>query len=165
MDWVTWKKRGMEGIQKFKFVLLILLVGIFLMILPGEKSEPTAPLPQAQVQTDLQSELNRILSRVEGAGQVEVLLTESAGARKLFQTDENSSVSESARDVRRDTVLVTNGSREEEGLVQQVLPPTYQGAIVLCQGAGDARVRLAIVNAVAGVTGLGSDKITVLKMK
>ena len=39
------------------------------------------------------------------------------------------------------------------------------GAAVICDGAEDARVRLAIVQAVSAYTGLGSDKITVLTME
>jgi len=36
---------------------------------------------------------------------------------------------------------------------------------VVCQGADRAGVRLAVVDAVKSVTGLSSDRITVLKMK
>jgi len=39
------------------------------------------------------------------------------------------------------------------------------GAVIVCQGADDPQVRLSIVDAVSKVTGLGSDKISVLKMK
>lgn len=39
-----------------------------------------------------------------------------------------------------------------------------QGAAVVCDGADDARVRLAIVEAVSAYTGLGSDRIKVLEM-
>ena len=39
-----------------------------------------------------------------------------------------------------------------------------EGAAVVCEGADDARVRLAVVNAVSAYTGLGSDRITVLTM-
>ena len=39
------------------------------------------------------------------------------------------------------------------------------GAVIVCSGADDARVRLDVTNAVAAYTGLGSDKITVMKMK
>lgn len=166
MDWVTWKQSGITHLQKYKYVLLILLLGIFLMVLPeGKASEPPAAQPQETAQLSLQESLTQILSRVEGAGRVEVLLTEAAGPRSIYQTDEDASRSGDSEDIRRDTVLVTDASREEGGLVQQVLPPTYQGAIVLCQGADDARVRLAIAQAVMSVTGLRSDKITVLKMK
>jgi stage III sporulation protein AG len=36
---------------------------------------------------------------------------------------------------------------------------------VICQGAADPAVRLAVVEAVADATGLGADRISVLKMK
>ena len=39
------------------------------------------------------------------------------------------------------------------------------GAVIVCQGADDPEVRLNVTNAVAAYTGLGSDKITVMKMK
>ena len=60
---------------------------------------------------------------------------------------------------------MTDGQRGQTGLVRQVLPATYRGAVVVCQGADDPRIRLAIVEAVSMATGLGADRISVLKMK
>ncbi len=39
------------------------------------------------------------------------------------------------------------------------------GAVVVCDGAGSAEVCLRVVRAVSAFTGLGSDRIIVLKMK
>ena len=39
------------------------------------------------------------------------------------------------------------------------------GAVVVCDGGDDAAVRLAVTQAVSAYTGLGSDRITVMKMK
>lgn len=39
------------------------------------------------------------------------------------------------------------------------------GAVIVCDGAESAAVRLKVVNAVSAYTGLGSDRIIVLKMK
>ena len=83
------------------------------------------------------------------------MLTEASGEEIIYQTDGE----------RADTVLVTDESRREQGLVRTRQPPVYRGAIVVCTGADSAAVRLAIVEAVANVTGLGADKITVLKME
>ena len=49
--------------------------------------------------------------------------------------------------------------------VEQVLPPEYLGALVVAEGADNAAVRLELLRAVAGLTGLGTDRITVAKMK
>ena len=41
----------------------------------------------------------------------------------------------------------------------------YRGALIVCAGADSPQVRLDLVNAVAGLTGLSTDRITVVKMK
>ena len=102
-----------------------------------------------------------MLSRLYGAGEVEVLLTQACGEETIYQTDDN----QSREDFRTDTVIVTNQDRKETGLVKQVNAPIYLGAIVLCQGADSPQVKLSIVEAVSSATGLTSDRITVLKMK
>ncbi len=167
MDWVNVSGKAMERIKKYRFVLLILLAGILLMSLPEEKKEDSeAAVPAAQTQQkDLQASLEEILSQVHGAGKVRVLLTQSAGERTVYQTDEDASSGENTNDIRRQTVIVTDSERVETGLVEQTIPPSYLGAIVLCQGADSAAVRLSIVEAVANATGLTTDKISVLKMK
>lgn len=40
-----------------------------------------------------------------------------------------------------------------------------EGAVIVCTGADDAGVQLKVTNAVSAYTGLGSDKIRVMKMK
>ena len=153
-------------LAKYKHVLLILLVGIGLMLLPsgGKSTSQNAataePEPVAKTQT-LQEQLSDLLSRMEGAGRVEVLLTLATGEETLYQTDGD----RTSETERFDTVLVSDSGHNETGLIRQVNPPTYLGAVVLCQGADSSALRLAITQAVANATGLGYHKITVLKMK
>ena len=52
-------------------------------------------------------------------------------------------------------------SLEQTG--EAVYAVTFRGAIVLCDGAENAAVRLAVTQAVETVCGLTSDRITVLK--
>lgn len=165
MDWIG--KTGMETLKKYRYVFLVVLIGIFLMALPEktEKIQTPAQEPPVPKQEDLQRELSGILAKVAGAGRVEVLLTYDAGERTLYQTDDDITYAENSRDARKKTVVVTGSSREETGLVSQLLPPTYRGAVILCQGADNAQVRLSIVEAVSNATGLSTDKISVLKMK
>lgn len=166
MDWVAWKNTMVEFAKKYRYVLLVVLLGLVLLALPEEKEPVKQPESiQTEEKRNLQEDLAAILSQVAGAGKVEVLLTQATGEETIYQTDEDVSTGESTSDVRSDTVLVTGTDRSETGLVRQVNPPTYQGAIVLCQGADSAQVKLSIVEAVMSVTGLRSDCITVLKMK
>lgn len=169
MDWQELKYRAEEFLKKYRYVMLVLLAGLVLMLLPSgeQKQEAAVPFSEStpEQERDLQASLGQILSMIEGAGKVQVLLTEATGQRTHYQTDEDISTGESSSDTRKETVVITNGSRAESGLVRQVDPPVYQGAIVICQGADSAAVRLAIVEAVANATGLSSNRISVLKMK
>ena len=64
---------------------------------------------------------------------------------------------------RTETVTVSRGGGSEDIVVTQQLYPVYQGALVVCQGADQAAVRLAVTEAVSALTGLSSDRITVVK--
>ena len=150
---------------KYKYPILVALVGLGLMLLPSEQEpiEPTEP-PRA-VESSLEEKLEALLGRIEGAGQVSVLLTEKEGSQTLYQTDSQTDADNSGSRRTDDTVLIEDENRTESGLVRQTLGPVYRGAVILCQGADDPSVKLAVVEAVRCVTGLGADQISVQKMK
>ena len=160
MDWITMGKNAGKYLEKYKFALLILAVGLFLMSFPKAKEAPEPVMaPSAQEEKTLEERLGAILSRIQGVGQAQVLLTEAYGPESLYQTD-----GKSGTDGRTETVIITDDSRKETGLIRQVISPVYQGAIVVCQGGENASVRLAVIEAVANVTGIPANRITVLKM-
>ena len=165
MDWVSIRSRLTELFKKYRYAVMILLLGVVLLCLPSGKKDTQVPTAtstsEETVQSGLEESLAAILSQIKGAGKVEVLLTEAKGAETLYQSDGDTGTDTD----RQDTVIISDADRAQSGLVRQVNPPSYQGAIVVCQGADSASVRLAIVEAVSSVTGLGADHITVLKMK
>lgn len=164
MDWIANKKAILDYLKKYKYMILVLLVGMVLMMLPDAEETKKAPEPAAR-EISLQESLESILEKISGAGQVSVLLTQATGEETIYQTDENSSIQENGNSIQRQTVLVSGTGREEIGLVKKVKAPTYLGAVVVCQGADNASVRLAVVEAVRSATGLSADRISVLKMK
>ena len=165
MDQLNFRERVGELYKKYRYAVLIVLLGIALMCLPGrDKNENTLVQSSESAEigdSSLQQTLSSILSQIKGAGKVEVLLTEARGAETMYQADTNSTNDTQ----RQDTVIISGTDRIQTGLVRQVNPPSYLGAIVVCPGADNAQVRLSIVQAVSSVTGLGADHITVLKMK
>ena len=64
-----------------------------------------------------------------------------------------------------DTVIITDSERNQNGLIHQINPPSYMGAIIVCQGADDPAVKLSITEAVSKITGLKTNRISVLRMK
>ena len=167
MDRIEIGKKAKELFQKYKFVLIILVLGVFLMKFPAQEQDKPAPVPDTTLNAPitLAEELEVILSQISGVGKVSVLLTESESSSTIYQTDEDHSSSADSESKRVETVIISNSNREEAGLVRTVTPPIYLGAIVVCQGADSSVVRLSIVEAVSNATGISSDRITVLKMK
>lgn len=149
---------------KYKWAICVLAVGIVLMLLPG--GDKTEVITEPEIintgpEISVEQQLSELLSKIQGAGKVEVMLSYASGAETIYHSDtENDSDSS-----KNSAVLVTGADRGESALVTRVDPPGYLGAIVICQGADSASVRLAIVEAVSKYTGLGADQIAVLKMK
>ena len=161
MDWRKVKTDILGFWKRYRLVLLILLAGLCLMMIPEQKKEPvTADAPQISLVSTEES-LAEILSKIKGAGKVEVLLTEYRGRETIYQTDGQ----QSADSLRQETVILSGSDRKEEGLIRQVNPPVYMGALIVCQGGDNPTVKLSIVEAVMDITGLLSNQITVLKMK
>jgi stage III sporulation protein AG len=152
------KQKLIAWISRYRYVLIVVAVGLILMLLPGG-STPKQEKPQQiqETEADFATELAEILSKIKGAGKVEVMLTTAQGQETCYQTD--------SRGEDQSTVTITDSARNETGLIRQVNPPTYLGAIIVCQGGDDPGVRLAIVESVAKVTGLGADRISVMKMR
>ncbi|MBQ2785581.1 MAG: hypothetical protein IJF02_03665 [Oscillospiraceae bacterium] len=167
MDWIGFQKKALGAVKQYRFAILVLIVGLALMLIPGKREETQSQVSiqaEKQESSDMSEELAQILSHIQGAGKVEVMLTVAYGEKTIYQTDEDISGVENGS-TRIETVIITSSDRGQNGLIQQVNPPVYLGAIVVCQGADRSAVRLAIVEAVSKVTGLGADRISVLKMK
>lgn len=160
MELESGKKQFITYIRKHQYILIILILGVLIMLIPeSEPKETVEILPAPATQTDLETELSEMLSMISGVGKAEVLLTEAYGSETIYQIDSGQNASN------QDTVILTDSSRAQSGLVKQILPPVYRGAVIVCKGADSASVRLAVIDAVMRATGLSSDCITVLKMK
>lgn len=168
MEWIESKEAIRDFLKKYKAAIFVVAVGILLLTIPTaeEKEVPMAAVQTRETeQTDLEKKLEQLLSQMEGAGKVRVLLTEAKGKEIIFQKDETASRNGDSANSKAETVVITDQSRNQSGLIRRTDPPAYLGAVVLCQGADRATVRLAIVDAIATATGLSSDKISVWKMK
>lgn len=166
MDRLALPKTVSAFFEKYKYVLLVIAIGLALMLWPAKKSDGVSVPSQAQPaqQLSLTEELSGILAQIRGVGRVRVMLTEQSGSQTHYQTDTSGTQDTDSTTHDSRTVLITSGG-SEAGLITSVSPPVYLGAIVVCQGADDPAVRLAVSQAVSSVTGITTDRISVLKMK
>lgn len=156
-------------LDQYKYVLIVIAAGIVLLLWPsGERREEQAAgsgVVGTQETFDLaalEGRLSETLSKVEGAGKVTVTLTVKSGMEQVLASDRSTSVSERGSSVEEETVLVNSGAGQEAVLLTQRYP-TFQGALVVCEGGDDAEIRLLMTRAVSALTGIGADRITVCK--
>jgi len=169
MELNKWMSKAKEKLKKYKYAILVIAIGIALMVFPkidyGVEKTNADEITNHSVELSDEERLKLILEQIRGAGKVSVLLTYANGEETIYQTNGDSSNSENGSTNRMDTVTVTDSQRNQTGLVRQIIPPKYLGAIVVCSGADDHSVKLSVVEAVSKATGLGANQITVLKMK
>ena len=166
MEQITLPEKLSGLFDKYKYMMLIVGIGLVLMMWPSESKPQSAPAvtTESVKQISVTEELCSILGQIRGVGRVKVMLTEQSGSQTHYQTDESGSFDGDSNSNDSQTVIISSGNGET-GLIKSVTPPVYQGAIVVCQGADDPAIRLSVSQAVSAVTGISTDRISVLKMK
>ena len=161
------KRETLERLwEKYRLVLLIILGGLLLMSLPGNQDKEKADEMKESEYFSLEEterQMEELLGHIEGTGKLRLMLTLKSGSQ-LYLAEDSDEASESGTTERqRETVTLNRGSGYEDVVITREIYPIYQGAVVVCQGADQAKVRLAVIEAVAALTGLSSDRITVVK--
>ena len=162
------RKAPLAGLGKYKYVLLVAALGAVLLLWPSGKKPAAAPAEEEPVRTgvdvaETEAAMEEILGKIGGVGRVDVMLTLQSGGEKVLAQDSSLRYSgnvQSPDSYERSTRPVT----EEGGVVvTRETYPQYRRALVVCEGGGNDAVRLQVVSAVSALTGLGSDRIAVVK--
>lgn len=159
------KVRWSELWKKYKFVLLVVMVGIILMLLPvssqtKETEENKSQIPQESFDlAAMEQRMEEVLGKIDGVGKLRLMLTLQSGTRLTLAEDTQRDQDRTQREI----VTLNRGSGNQEIVITNRFYPVYQGAVVVCQGADSSAVRLAITETVQALTGLPSDRIRVAK--
>lgn len=165
-----------------KNLYIFLIVGIIILILSNiffTSKDKTAEKKQtANIATSSENDeirLEKILSKVYGAGKTEVMITYNAGVERV--TIQNSKISKSSSNdteksggeevsteiaEERQTVMNGSGNSQTPFIVKEV-NPQVRGVLVVADGAGDETVRYNLTNAVAAVLDVPYYRIQVLQ--
>ena len=164
------RQKPLEVLSRYKFVLLAAALGAALLLWPADAGIPEAA-EKLSAQTgvragtvrETEEAMEAILAEISGVGRVDVMLTLHSGSELVLAEDAALRYSGDAQapdhyERTTDTVTTSGGV-----VVRQEIYPQYRGALVVCDGGNNDRVRLAVIDAVSALTGLGSDRISVVK--
>ena len=131
----------------------------------------------AQTIAELEARLEEILSQMDGAGQVRVMISGRDNGEKIVEKDaplqqsnvqeegEGSARTSSDETKEETTVYVRDADGGETPYVRQELSPNITGVLVLAEGGDNAVVEKNITDAVKALFGLEAHKIKVMKMQ
>ena len=160
-------KAKIKANEKLKVPIIMVVIGVGIMLVfPNEKDVPAfseEKISASETDSFVHQQLAEILSAVDGAGQVKVMLTVCSDGVTEYQTDVEEIERNGETVVKSTTVF--GGSTAESALVIRKTASEYMGAVVVAEGAGSAEVRYNLTKAVSSLTGLPVNRITVLKMK
>ena len=141
-----------------------LALGVLLLLLPwGRSGAETAAGEEAPAFSldEAEERIARALRRIAGAGEVTVVLTLDTGLQREYARNTEDSREDGSGESRIQARSEVASSRDE-ALTVRYAYPRYRGALVVVQGDG-AGLKLEITQAVSALTGLGADRITVVR--
>ncbi|WP_310604027.1 stage III sporulation protein AG [Anaerosporobacter sp.] len=188
------KKLSLKEIGIPKLAIMF-LCGILLIILSfpsllsgGDKKESTkttttenataqTSVTEDSYESEMEEKLKVVLKKVEGIGDVEVMITLKSSKEKitlkdtpysqetLSETDSSGGTRQSNTiDKKDETVLQNSGSGGSTPYVVKELEPEIEGVLVIAQGGGSQTIISEIVDAVEVLFGVPAHKIKVMKM-
>ena len=160
--------------NKYKYILPVCAIGVLLILLPAEKNESAEKDTSIDEElflfdaTETEKNLSELFSKIDGVGKAEVKLTVKAGFEKEYVSDKKESAETGNGNTDTDSeislVKISEGNREKP-LLKRINYPEFNGAVIVCEGGDDSRIKFQLTQAVKSLTGISSDNIVVAKMK
>jgi len=125
---------------------------------------------------ELEKNLETILSRIQGVGEVKVFInySESSEIIPMYneasknsnteETDTQGGIRKIQEQDSQKEIIYKEENGEKMPITKKVVEPKVQGAIITAKGAGDVNIKTSIIQAVEAVTGLATHKIQVFEM-
>lgn len=184
------KKQGMmarfvklDFKKKLQYLGILLVVIVILAIYFTSTASPVSQEPVSQAKSvsetassSIEEKLQETLSRIEGAGHVQVMITYESSAEIVpaisvdtqisTTTDDRDNGSSTTKSENTQSEIVTvNGSDGNNALVLKENSPPVKGVIVVAEGADDIGVKLSLLSAVETILNISPDQVDVYKMQ
>lgn len=170
------KKRGLIIVLGFAGILLIFISNFVSLKSSSDDEQP--PVQNSNLTVDdyrnqLEEELSQIVSAINGAGNVKILITMDSTIEDVYVLEKNLSEktvnnggqeefdSESEYKEDNEYVIIKSKDGSEQAVLQKQVMPKIRGVLVVCDGGDDAPTREKITKAVSSVLNISSGKVFV----
>jgi stage III sporulation protein AG len=162
----------LKSIKHLEIILALVVVAIILLVysfsLDKKNKEETTTTKNTYDLYAVENNLEEILSEIDGAGKVSVLIYFDGTTEIITATNvETTTTGDGTNKVVEETktpVLVNNNGSSDPIIVKEVMP-SIKGVIIVAEGANDIKVRLNLLNATTTALKIDAEKVEIFKMK
>lgn len=116
-----------------------------------------------------EEKLKALLEAIDGAGEVEVMITLESCYENVYLKDKNLKTESGNGDFKEESdetyIMAKTSSNTQEGVIIKVYEPVVKGVAVVASGGESEKVKMAIIETVSAVFNIDSTNISVEKMK
>lgn len=157
MDISKIKEKLKSSPKLVTYILIAAVCAALLLIMNTSDSEASSEdnnslsAGDTEYKSELEKELENIISKIDGVGKVTVMLTVESTYSYEYVKDYS--------DDEIETVIVGN----KEALISKISNPHVSGVLVVCSGGDNVSVKEKIINAVATVLDIPLSRVYVAK--
>lgn len=155
--------------KKALFTVMFGLLGMLLILLSelpffssSEKKETHNE--SAGICENLEQEVEKLISKINGAGKVSVMLTYESDGERVFAKDTETKTQQNDNSQSNEKYIIVDSSQGETGLLVKVIYPRVRGVAVVCSGGADPTVRSEISAVLSALFDIGSNRISIASM-
>lgn len=167
-----------SGKNKTSLIAIIGIIGIVLIAISGLKPSDSADSKNNAVsgapaafeddgdsyKDQVGNELENILSKIDGVGECEVMLSVEGTAEYIFAENVDKSQdlsSNGSSDRYQNEIVMIENSGSRQALVRKIVRPKICGVVVVCRGGGDITIKERVIKAVSAALNIPYGRICV----
>ena len=162
-------KNNRVKLLTFMGVAAILLILISEMIPRSDRKESettaeTIAKADNSYTDNTEVRLKELLSKIKGVGETDLILSTECGEEYVFAEELETSSDKGEKDSSekyKNKLFISDKNGSKEAVVKKVINPRFNGALVICEGGGDALIKERVIKAVSAALDLPTSKICV----
>lgn len=167
-------------------IIVVLVIGIIFMIIGDFGSDKKEDINKQYLKNEpevlpieqsIEEKMEDILSKIEGAGKVKVMVTYKTSKEIIHQIEQKESINDTKeddggggiRETKQHEISKNITFEEDNGLkkaiIKKEIEPLIKGVVVVAEGAGDDNVKMNLQMAAKILTDIPIHKISVFVME
>ncbi len=148
----------LKGLKHKELIIAVIAIVIMLVIYFssfGKAEEVDTVTQKSDYCTEMKLQIERAISRMEGAGKAEVVINWASGVESVHAQNTTTNGNNT-------TSQVVQGSSGP--IVVKEIYPQAIGVLVVCEGGNNAKIKIDIIMAISTLMDISSEKVLVFGM-